>query len=397
MQHKLRIGIIGIGARGIRHLKMLATREDITFVAIADTDVRKQTEVIKILGYAPIFYDESDEAYQTMLLNEMLDAVLIYTPWHCHLSQSIFAMEQGIPVGLEVGTAFSLEECWEYVETYERTKTPIMLLENCCYRRDIMAIRQMVNKGVLGEIVHLRGGYRHDIRQILFDENGNFGKNTYGEASWRTPYYFNKDADIYPTHGLGPLAQICNINRGNKILFVSAMSSKSVGLSNFSPKNEKTTLGDIITTQIKCANGETILLTHDTTLPRPFGLEFQVQGTLGIWQDFYRGGEDSFIYLSNVHKRNNDEEQWVNAQELLKKYDTPIWKKFENKIDIFGRYAMDFVMLEVFIECIKTKKPFPINVYDLATWKAITPLSEKSIRENNLAQRMPDFSKNYKV
>lgn len=391
MQSKLRLGIIGVGARGMRHLKMLAMREDIVFVAIADTNIHKQHEVVNILGYTPRFYSQSEVAYQTMLLNEELDGVLIYTPWDCHLAQSVFAMEQGVPVGLEVGAAFSLEECWAYVEAYERTKTPIMLLENCCYRRDVMAIKNMIQNGLFGEVVHLRGGYRHDIRQILLDEKGNFGQDTEGEAVWRTPYYFTKNADIYPTHGLGPLAQICNINKGNRIVSISSMSSKSVGFDGYVSQGRKAILGDVITSQIKCANGETILLTHDTTLPRPFGLELQIQGTKGIWQDFYRGGNDSFIYLSTNKELNNTEKQWNNAQEVLKKYDAPIWKQWESKTNRLGRYAMDFIMLDSFIQCLKTQSSFPIDVYDLATWKAITPLSEKSIKENSLAQTMPDF------
>lgn len=392
MGDKLKIGIVGVGARGMRHLKMLSIREDVVFVAVADTDSRRQSLVEEVLGYSPNFYTHGEDSYKEMMTTETLDAVLIYTPWHCHLSQSVFAMEQGIPVGLEVGTSFSISDCWAFVEAYERTKTPIMLLENCCYRRDIMAVQRLVEAGVLGELVHLRGGYRHDIRFVLLDENGNFGEGTNGESVWRTPLYLKHNADIYPTHGLGPLAQMLKINRGNRLVSVSAMSSKSLGINDYSGKQYPVMLGDIITTQIKCENGETILLTHDTTLPRPFGLEFQVQGTKGIWQDFYRGGEeDSYIYVDD--NEFVTDKQWSRAKDILAKYDAPIWKKLGEKTKEFGRYDIDFVMFDDFIECVKHQKPFPIDVYDLAVWRSITPLSEKSIRENSLAQEVPDFKK----
>lgn len=179
----IRLGFIGMGRRGLRHLAMLCNRTDVAIVAIAEPLSVQNSLAQRILSkksHNPTFYDKSSQDYQRMIEQESLDAVLIYTPWKEHLAQSQFAMQHGVRVGVEVSGAESIEECWAFVETYEQTQTPIMLLENCCYRRDVLAIAQMIRNGDFGELVYLKGGYQHDIRNVLFDENMNFGEKNAG-------------------------------------------------------------------------------------------------------------------------------------------------------------------------------------------------------------------------
>lgn len=393
----VRLGFIGMGRRGLRHLAMLCERTDVAIVAVAEPLSKQNLLAQKILSkkaHNPTFYDRNSQDYCRMIEQETLDAVLIYTPWKEHLSQSRFAMQHGVRVGVEVSGAESLEECWEFVETYEQTQTPIMLLENCCYRRDVLAIAQMIKNGDFGELVYLKGGYQHDIRSVLFDQNMNFGKNTQGECSWRTQEYAAKNADIYPTHGLGPMAIFNDINAGNRITYVSAVATKSIGLKNYCQKNIDFQLGDVIITQMQCERGEVMQLTHDTSLPRPFNLGLMVQGDKGIWQEFYRGDfSDGQIYLEKDKANSPLEKRWQSPKKKLQKNDSPLWVKFRKKITKFGRYGIDYIMLNDFIERIQQNKDFSIDVYDLATWKAITPLSEQSIQANGKMIEMPDFTK----
>ncbi|QAR30059.1 Gfo/Idh/MocA family oxidoreductase [Ornithobacterium rhinotracheale] len=394
---KIRLGFIGMGRRGLRHLAMLSERADCAIVAIAEPLPAQNALAQKILAqktHRPIFYDKNEQDYQRMIAQENLDAVLIYTPWKEHLAQSQFAMQHGVRVGVEVSGAQSLEECWQFVETYEQTQTPIMLLENCCYRRDVLAIAQMIKNGDFGELVYLKGGYQHDIRSVLFDEKLNFGAETQGESNWRTQEYLERNADIYPTHGLGPMAIFNDINAGNRITQVRSLATKSVGMKNFCQKNIAFKLGDIVLTQMQCERGEVMQLTHDTSLPRPFNLGLMVQGSKGIWQEYYRGDlSDGQIYLEKNDAAAPLEKRWQSPKKYLRKNDSSIWVKFRKKITKFGRYGIDYIMLNDFIERIQQGKEFRIDVYDLATWKAITPLSEQSIQANGKMIEMPDFTK----
>lgn len=393
----IRLGFIGMGRRGLRHLAMLCNRTDVAIVAIAEPLSVQNSLAQRILSkksHNPTFYDKSSQDYQRMIEQESLDAVLIYTPWKEHLAQSQFAMQHGVRVGVEVSGAESIEECWAFVETYEQTQTPIMLLENCCYRRDVLAIAQMIRNGDFGELVYLKGGYQHDIRNVLFDENMNFGEKTQGECNWRTQEYVERNADIYPTHGLGPMAIFNDINAGNRITQVSAVSTKSVGMRNYCQKDIDFKLGDVIITQMQCERGEVMQLTHDTSLPRPFNLGLMVQGDKGIWQEYYRGDfSDGQIYLEKEGGAPSLEKRWHSPKKSLQKNDSPIWVKFRKKNTKFGRYSIDYIMLNDFIERIQQGKDFRIDVYDLATWKAITPLSEQSIQANGKMIEMPDFTK----
>jgi hypothetical protein len=275
-----------------------------------------------------------------------------------------------------------------------------MMLENVCYRRDVMAALNMVRQGLFGELIHLQGGYQHDLRGVKFNDGKTaygkgveFGEKGYSEAHWRTEHSVHRNGDLYPTHGIGPIAHYININRGNRFVSLSSFSSKARGLHNYIVKNGgedhpnakvKFKLGDVVTTSINCANGETILLQHDTDLPRPYSLGFRVQGTEGLWMDV-----NNSIYIEGKSPKNDE---WDKAQEWFDKYDHPLWERWSKETKGAGHGGMDFFVIHAFVESIKRKVDTPMDVYDAAAWSAITPLSEQSIELGNEAVEFPDFT-----
>ncbi|MBS1548774.1 MAG: Gfo/Idh/MocA family oxidoreductase [Bacteroidetes bacterium] len=409
---KIKIGLIGVGMRGQSNLDILAKRNDVEVVAFADPNPIMMAGAQKILvknnkAKAQEFGNGNYD-YRNLLKLKNIDAVIISTPWEWHKAQGLEAMKAKKIVGMEVGGALDLKECWDYVKTHEETGTPLFAMENVCYRRDVMAILNMVRKGMFGELLHGEGGYKHDLRGVLFNDGVTpynsgveFGEKGFSEAQWRTDHYVNRNAELYPTHGLGPVAMMMDINRGNRLLRLSSFSTKARGLHDYivnHPKggenhpNAKVNFkqGDIVTTQIACANGETILLTHDTSLQRPYNLGFIVQGTKGLWEDFGWGEFDQgHIYFE---KMMNHSHRWENTEKWMQEYDHPLWKKFENQASGAGHGGMDWFLINTFVECIKRNIEFPMDVYDLATWYAITPLSEESIKRDGKVVEIPDFT-----
>lgn len=409
---KVRIGMIGVGLRGQDHLTLLAKRDDVEIIAFADPSpqmLKAAQDILKKYNKPSAKeFGNGDYDYRNLLQLKNIDAVVIATPWEWHHKQGVEAMQSKKIVGMEVGGALSLGECWDYVKTYERTKVPLFTMENVNYRRDIMAVLNMVRKGMFGELVHGRGGYQHDLRGVLFNDGitpyrsgVEFGEKGFSEAKWRTQHYVDRNGELYPTHGLGPISAMMDINRGNRLTHLSSFSSKAVGLHQYiidhekggaSHPNSKVKFkqGDIVTTQIACANGETILLTHDTSLQRPYDLGFRVQGTDGLWQDFGSGRlNEGHIYFEKLM---NHTHKWDNSEKWLKEYDHPLWKKFETDTKDAGHGGMDFFVMNTFIECIKRNIEFPLDVYDLATWYSITPLSEKSAANKGEVMEIPDFT-----
>lgn len=410
---KVRIGMIGVGMRGQSNLNILASREDVEVVAMADPDPKMMKSAQSILTKnkktAAKEFGNGDYDYRNLLKLANVDAVIISTPWEWHKIQGLESMKAKKIVGMEVGGALSVDECWDYVKASEQTGMPVFAMENVCYRRDVMAILNMVRKGMFGEIIHGQGGYMHDLRGVLFNDGvtpynsgAEFGEKGFSEAKWRTDHYVKRNGELYPTHGLGPVAMTMDINRGNRLLRLSSFSSKARGLHDYIVNHEKGGVnhpnakvkfkqGDIVTTQIACENGETILLTHDTSLQRPYNLGFKVQGTKGLWEDFGSGGFDQgFIYFENLM---NHSHKWDNSKKWMEEYDHPMWKKYEKQAAGSGHGGMDWFLINTFVECIKRNVEFPMDVYDLATWYAITPLSEQSIAKNGQVVEIPDFTK----
>jgi hypothetical protein len=400
---KVRLGFIGVGLRGQGHLELALHRADVEVVAICDIQQRMidmSKELITKSGkpMPQIFFD-GPHGYKKLLERKDIDAVIIATPWEWHTVMCLDAMNAKKYVGCEVITGMTVEECWELVHTSERTGMPLMMLENVCYRRDVMAVLNMVRQNVFGEVIHLQGGYQHDLRAVKFNNGKDpygggveFGEKAFSEASWRTQHSVLRDGDLYPTHGLGPVAMMIDINRGNRLTELVSYSSKGRGLHDYIVKNAGENhpnakvgfkLGDIVTTMIKCARGETILLQHDTNLPRPYSLGFRVQGTNGLWMDV-----NNSIYVEGKSKPH----EWDDAQSWLDKYDHPLWKKYGNDASGAGHGGMDWFVINAFIEAVKRKTNTPQDVYDAVTWSAITPLSETSIRLGGETVEIPDFT-----
>jgi hypothetical protein len=400
---KVRLGYIGVGMRGRNHISEGLLRDDIEIVAICDirenslAECRKQ--FIQIGKRLPVEYTGGADAYKKMLERKDIDAVIISTPWQVHYQQSIDAMEAGKYVGCEVIAGLTEKEHWNIVNTSERTGMPYSTLENVCYRRDVMAVLNMVRQGIFGELVHVQGGYQHNLREVLFN-NGTqpygggveFGEKGYSEAQWRTQFNIDVNADLYPTHGAGPVMQYIDINRGNRFTNLVSFSSKARGLASYveeqSPGHPNAKInyknGDVVTTMINCANGETVSLTHDTHLPRPYSLGFRVQGTKGIWEDVAQS-----IHIENKSKPH----QWDPIDDWTKKYDHPLWKKYESTALGAGHGGMDWFVFNGFVEAVKQKIQPPIDVYDSVTMSVILPLSEQSIKKGNTPQKFPDFTR----
>lgn len=402
---KVRLGFIGVGLRGQHLLELALRRDDVDVPAICDiqpTMIEASLDLIKKSGKpAPRVIQEGPRDYQKLLAMKDIDAVIIATPWEWHAVMSIDAMNAGKYVGCEVIAGTTVEECWDLVDTSERTGMPMMMLENVCYRRDVMAVLKMVRQGLFGEIVHLQAGYQHDLREVKFN-NGKqpygggveFGDKGYSEARWRTQHSVMRNGDLYPTHGIGPVAMMIDINRGNRFVSLCSYASKTRGLHEHIVKHGgadhpnakiKFKLGDVVTTMIKTNNEETVLLQHDTSLPRPYSLGFRVQGTKGLWMDVNKS-----LYLEGVSK---EPHRWEEAAPYLAQYDHPLWKRYESASTGAGHGGMDFFVMHAFIESAKRRTNTPLDVYDAAAWSAIAPLSETSIQLGGETMAFPDFTR----
>ena len=401
---KLKVAFIGVGLRGCNHLNNALLRKDVDVTAICDVDPERIKIALKMIqdaGYKkPQVFGNSDADYKNLLNLKEIDAVVISTPWLWHTRMAVDSMKAGKYTALEVSAANTMEECWDLVNTHEATGSHLMILENVNYRRDILAVLNMVKQNVFGELVHFRCGYQHDLRGVKFND----GKTAYGkgvefgdkgisESKWRTQHSLLRNADVYPTHGVGPIATMCDINRGNRFMSLTSHATKSIGLHNYIVENGgkdhpnaklKFKQGDVITTTVETSNGETIIITHDVNLPRPYSLGFRVQGANGLWED-----DGNRLYIEGKSKPH----RWDVADEWLKKYDHPLWQKYGELATGAGHGGMDFFVLHTFIESAKENITPPLDAYDAAAWSAVTPLSEVSIENNGEPQDFPDFTR----
>ncbi|NLN95036.1 MAG: Gfo/Idh/MocA family oxidoreductase [Bacteroidales bacterium] len=399
---KLRVGFIGVGLRGRSSLGLVLRRGDCIVPCVADPEPKAIASTMKMFDDAgqikPVAYQNGDYDYLNMLDKEKLDAVIISSPWTWHSRQSIAAMNRGLYTGCEVSGAFSLEQCWQLVNTHESTGSHFFFLENVCYRRDVMAVLNMVRNNVFGELIHLECGYQHDLRDVKFNDGktvysrgSEFGEKAVSEAKWRTIHSLNRNGDLYPTHGVGPVMNYIDINRGNRFVYLVSMSTKARGLHEYlkgiDPNHPNAQLewklGDVVTTLIHCNNGEKVLVSHDTSLPRPYSLGFRVQGTKGLWMDI-----NGSVHIEGV----SEPHRWDKQQSWFEKYDHPLWKRYENDAAGAGHGGMDWFLINAFVESAKKNEAPPIDVYDAATMLSITALSEKSIAMGSAPMTFPDFT-----
>lgn len=402
---KLRLGFIGVGLRGRSHLELAIMREDTDITAICDIDPAANAESQKMLREAgrkeAAVYQQGPEDFRNLLKRDDVDAVIISTPWEWHAPMAVAAMRAGRYVGLEVPAAVTLEECWQLVQVSEETNMPCMILENVCYRRDVMAVLNMARQGLFGELLHLECGYQHDLREVKFNDGKQpygggveFGEKGFSEARWRTAHAVRRNGDLYPTHGIGPVATMLDIHYGNRFVSLNSVATKSRGLHKYivehgGPDHPNASvefkLGDIVTTVLRTANGETVILSHDTNGPRPYSLGFRVQGTQGIWMDL-----NASLYIEGLSKKAH---AWEPAAPYLEQYDHPLWKRYGQDAKGAGHGGMDFFVLHAFIESAKMRLRPPLDVYDAAAWSAISALSEQSIAQGGALVEFPDFTR----
>lgn len=391
MKKILKLGVIGLGGRGASLLEhCILPQEDVQVMAVCDLlpdRCQKGADLVMAAGQ-PKPLQSAD--YHVLLEMPEIDVVIIMTSWDAHLRQACDAMRAGKYTAVEVGGAYSLQDCWNMVEAHEQTGIHCMFLENCCFGRDELMVLNMVRQGIFGEVVHCQGGYRHDLREEI-----SFGREN---RHYRFDNYLKRNCENYPTHELGPIANVLGINRGNRLLTLVSVASKSAGLhdylmrtkgSEYDAANMHFAQGDVVTTLLKCAGGETITLTLDTTLPRPYSRGFHVQGTKGMYME-----ENKSIFLdgTDVPFHENWQPRWGCAEEYRDAYEHPIWKQYLRE-GVKGTHdGMDWLQFRIFFDCARDGSPAPIDVYDAATWMSISCLSEQSIAMGGAPVAVPDFT-----
>ena len=348
---------------------------------------RSQNLVEKAGQPRPEGYSRGETDFKRLCARTDLDAIYIATPWEWHVAMCVEAMKNGKHAFTEVPAATTIEECWQLVETSEATGKYCVQLENCCYDRVELMVLNMARKGLFGELLHAECGYLHDLRGIKFSNDG--------EGTWRLNHALKRNADLYPTHGLGPVAQTFDINRGNLFDHMVSMATKPHTLreyaaAKFGPNSPQAKLdvklGDVVTSLIRTRGGQTIEVVHDTNTPRPYSRKITVQGSHGIVQKYPK----PLIYIEGKGK--NDE--W---DDLIEKYaaewEHPLWRELEQKAKGAGHGGMDYVMNYRLMDCLQKGLPPDMDVYDAAALSAVTELSEKSIAGGSKPMDFPDFTR----
>ena len=385
---KVKVGILGYGQRApglISRLMQMGERVTVTGVCDLFAD-RVESAKAKIKEKYGVDVFGTVDPY-ALIDNDEVNTVIIASAWESHIPLSVYAMKKGKAVGADVAGAYSVNQCWELVRTYEQTKTPIMLLENCCYGKREMMLLNMAQHGFFGDIVHLDGAYEHDLR----DEISNGIKIRH----YRLRNYLNRNCENYPTHELGPLAKLIGINHGNRFVSLSSFSSKAAGLEQYIKDEQKDDVeglrfnqGDVVTTIIRCAGGQTIDLKLITTLPTYGSFDLNVYGTKAS----YKFDADAFCTMGPGGKHPHWSDVNGNAAEYEEKWLHPVWKEYLIEGIKGGHSGMDYLCIRDFVTCLLEDKPMPIDVYDMASWMAVTALSEESIAKGGAPVAFPDFT-----
>lgn len=390
----IRVAMIGMGERGKQLMEPLLKMEDVTVTAVCDAYEDRTSAAAKTVEKENGNMPFASCDYKEVLSRGDVDVAVISTSWEYHIAIAIEAMRRGVFAAMEVGGTYNLQECFDLVEAYEQTKTPFFFLENCCYgRRELMCLN-MARAGAFGEIVHCDGAYKHDLRKEV-----SFGKEN---RHYRLPHYIHHNCENYPTHELGPIAKILGINRGNRMVRLVSMASKSRGLAQYirDTKPEDAELlhtefkqGDIVTTVITCENGETVTLTLDTTLPRIYSRNFTVHGTKGMYQedgDYVFLEKDLTVDIAEIDV--DPQKIWKNADKYGEEYDNDLWKHKSAGMIASGHGGMDYLVLRAMLSAARGESYPAIDVYDAAAWMCITALSEQSIANGSAPVEIPDFT-----
>ncbi len=388
---RVRVGVVGVGHQGSSHVRNFLRIDNVDVVAICDVtpaNLARSQKAVTDAGRPPAtgYGERGPRDFERMIGEEQLDLVFTATPWEWHAPVLLAAMRAGRHAATEVPFGVTLDEVWELVETAERTRRHCVMMENCCYDRPEMMILNMVRRGVFGELLHAECGYLHDLRSLKLTD--------YYYDRWRVKHSVRRDGDLYPTHGLGPVAQWLDINRGNQFDHLVSMSTKSRGLNAWaaehigptSPEARQTyALGDVVTTLIRTKRGETIRISHDTDSPRPYSRDTALQGTKGLVRKY----PEAKIYLEGRSK--ND--RWEELAAYRAQYDHPLWTGLDERAAGAGHGGMDYIEDYRLVQCLRQGAPMDMDVYDGAAWTAVIMLSEQSIAGRSRSVDFPDFTR----
>ncbi len=384
----MRVGIIGVGGRGMGLLGNILSLKGISVPAVCDINktaaMRASENIQKAKLPAPELYTDGDLHWQKMLQRGDLNVVIIATPWKWHTPMGVMAMKHGAVPGIEVPCSLSVEECWELVDTSEKTGLGCMMLENWSFRSDNLALLNMVRQGAFGKIVHVHCAHSHDcIDHWFFDRSG--------RDRWPAEYLINYNRDHYPTHSVGPVLSWCDINCGDRFASISSTASGSFGINAYfarkfgaeHPGAKRTyAQGDIVTSTLKTINGKTVVINYDMQLPRPYDNRWMLQGTLGVYSE-----ERASLYLA---EKSPAYHQWEKFAPYQEKYKHAWWKEGGGS---GGHGGVDGLELRLLIDAVRAKEPLPLDVYDSVVMSVIVDLSGKSIALGGAPVAFPDFTR----
>ena len=391
---EVKVAFIGLGNRGpghLKHVNALYPKAKITAICdIRKSQTDQALEILKKHKNKPAVYTGTADAWKEMVQRDDIDLVIISTPWNDHVPMSVYCMEQGKHVAVEVPAAVTLEGCWKLVDAAETSQLNCMMMENVCYGDEELWILNMVDKGIFGTLTYAEAAYIHELRESMFSKTGYYNQ-------WRIRHHLQKDGNLYPTHGLGPVAQYLGIERGDRFDHLVSMSSLEAALSEHSVTVESDNEffnrtdfmhGDMNNTLIKTAKGRTILVQHDVVTPRPYSRINALAGTKA-----YHEGYPSRLSMSSVAGGHH----WLDEgkyKEMKEKYQHPIWEKLKDEIARHGGHGgMDFVQIYRLIDCLNRGLPLDMDVYDGADWSVVTPLSKISVELGNVPVKFPDFTR----
>ncbi|MCA0377259.1 MAG: Gfo/Idh/MocA family oxidoreductase [Gemmatimonadetes bacterium] len=385
----VRIAIVGTGLRGRSVLNELLAIEGVQITALADVVKDKAERAAAMCTRAgkpaPALFTEGERDFERLVRRDDIDFVYTATPWQWHTPVMRAALKAGKHCGSEVPIAMSVDECWELVELSEQAQRHCLLMENCCYGQSELTVLRMVREGVFGTLLHAEAAYLHDLRAILFENKD--------EGLWRRAPHTQRNANFYPTHGLGPVAQYLGVHRGDRFDYMVSMSSGEAGLTEWraakEPKDsakwsEKYVAGDMNSSLIRTVQGRTILLQHDVVNPRPYSRLNNLQGSKAIFNDY-----PPRVYIEGTPGG----ERWTPLADLKGKYEHPLWAALSDRAKNAGHGGMDFVMAYRLVQCLKQGLAPDFDVYDAVAWSVPFPLSEQSMKKGSAPIKFPDFTR----
>jgi len=395
---RVRVAMIGLH-RGMEHVRACLGIEFAEIIAVCDLrDDRAKAAAeacAKQRGRQPAIYSGTESIWEEMVDRDDIDIVYIATPWAWHAPMCLRTMERGKHAFVEVAAAMTVKDCWELVNTSERTQRHCVMLENCCYGENELFVLNMVRQGVFGEITHAECGYIHDLREVLFELGS--------EGDWRRDYHRQLDGNLYPTHGLGPVAQYMGLGHGDQFKRLVSMSSKEASLTRYRDlkqpnggrhATERYVCGDMNTSVIETELGRTIMVQHDVVAPRPYSRINALSGT----------GCTFFDYPARLSVNNpapygleaTGSHEWLNEKDLEKMrqmFTHPLWTKLAKRAAGSGHGGMDFVMNWRHLDCVRRGITPDSDVYDAAAWSCIIELTTRSVATGSRPVAFPDFTR----